>query len=266
MDSDNLPKFDNPPVIEVVFGIQFKELKKLSAPYTGLFWEFLEKQEYPGFELRAGLNHIIETYNGNPSIPPSISFFGDIPPLPRILFISKEQNNVIQLQSDRFLQNWRKMGSGDVYPSFEDLFPKFLTMFKQFNKFLEHEKLGKLEVDQYELTYINHIPISILEDGLASIEKIFPDFKCTAGDAFLPIPEVISWLKVYKLPENKGRLRISTKQATKTTGEEILVLELTARGFEPQLEPWFNLAHEWIVKGFEEITSAKLQKEVWRKK
>jgi len=265
MASDNLPKFDNPPVIEVVFGIQFKELKKLSAPYAGLFWEFLGKQEYPSFELRPGLNHLIETYKGNPFVPPSISF-DDIPPLPRILFINKEQNNLIQLQSDRLLQNWRKIESGDVYPSFKDLFPKFLTMLKQFNKFLEYEKLGKIEADQYELTYINHIPFSILEDGLASIEKIFPDFKCSEGDTFLPTPGIVSWRKIYNFPENKGHLHVSTKQATKAMSEEILVLELTARGFEPQLEPWFNLAHKWIVKGFEEITSPKLQKEVWRKK
>jgi hypothetical protein len=48
----------------------------------------------------------------------------------------------------------------------------------------------------------------------------------------------------------------------------ILVLELAAAGppsdqTEGGLESWFEVAHEWIVKGFEDITDKEVQRSVW---
>lgn len=260
-----LPEFESPPVIEVVFGVQFKELKNLTAPYTGTYWEFLGKENYPKSELRAGLNHIIESYDGSPITQQSISI-GNVPPLPRVLYVNKELNSVIQLQGDRFLQNWRKIEDADTYPRYNELFPEFQKQLKDFAGFLEKQEIGKLEIDQYELTYINHVPINVFGNGLNAIEEIFPDFKCKSQEAFLPEPEVIEWRRIFRFPDNKGRLRVSAKQATKSTGEEIIVFDLTARGFAENFEEWFNMAHSWIVNGFDDLTSEKIKTKIWRKK
>jgi uncharacterized protein (TIGR04255 family) len=50
----------------------------------------------------------------------------------------------------------------------------------------------------------------------------------------------------------------------------ILSLTLTARGAPAgtstdEIMAWFDLAHQWIVKGFDELTGPKMH-EIWKKK
>jgi hypothetical protein len=44
--------------------------------------------------------------------------------------------------------------------------------------------------------------------------------------------------------------------------------EITARGIGPDLstngmQAWFDLAHEWIVRGFADYTGLQIQREIW---
>jgi hypothetical protein len=40
-------------------------------------------------------------------------------PVPRIGFLNKRGNEMIQVQNDRFIKNWRKEGEGEQYPRYE---------------------------------------------------------------------------------------------------------------------------------------------------
>ena len=93
-----LPEYDNPPLIEVVFGVQFKELTELKSPHIGVFWEKIGRAEYPGFEEKVPLGHIVETYEQAQakSAQPRVEMLKD-PPLPRFFFISKDQKHLVQL-------------------------------------------------------------------------------------------------------------------------------------------------------------------------
>jgi len=47
-------------------------------------------------------------------------------------------------------------------------------------------------------------------------------------------------------------------------------LELTAKGLGEEktneaIRSWFDLAHEWIVRGFTELTEEEVQKTIWKR-
>ena len=263
-----LPDYDNPPVTEVVFGIQFNKLEGIKAPDTGILWEKLGRKAYPECQEMPPLPQLIERFDAPPVQQRSVTVEQYThPPLPRLFFINATKNHLIQVQQDRFHQNWRKLKSDDKYPRYAELYPKFIKSWKLFNSFVNELSLGAIEPNQYELTYVNHIPRGEGWVDLADVEKVFPEFQCKVGDRFLPEPENISWRKVYRLPNNSGRLHVSLGLAvSRELSDRIMVLDLTARGFTPnQMDTWFDIAHEWIVKGFTDLTGQSVQDSVWKR-
>jgi uncharacterized protein (TIGR04255 family) len=266
--SSALPDYDNPPVNEVAFGIQFNKLKNLKAPHTGILWEKLGRDTYPECEERPPIAHIIESFGDtNPQVP-SITIEGFVPPLPRLFFVNLNKNHLVQIQQDRFHQNWRKLESEDKYPRYVKLYPKFIKSWDLFNSFVKELDLGTIEPNQYELTYVNHIHRGEGWVNLSDVENVFPEFQCKTGVRFLPEPENISWRKIYRLPNDSGRLHVSLRLATsRESNDRMMVLDLTARGFIPnKMDAWFDMAHEWIVKGFSDLTGQSIQDSIWKRK
>src|SRR2546422_10783360 len=108
-----LPDYDNPPVNEVVCGIQFKMLEDLRIPHFGLFWERCNT-EYPTCQEVAPLLPVIERLGDEDvEIQPPTEL-----PLPRVWFLNAEDTGIIQLQRDRFLHNWKKGKPTDAYPRY----------------------------------------------------------------------------------------------------------------------------------------------------
>jgi uncharacterized protein (TIGR04255 family) len=267
--TSTLPDYDNPPVNEVVFGIQFKKLQNFKAPHTGILWEKLGRGEYPECKEMPPIGHTIESFEGVLPQSQSITIEGLInPPLPRLFFISEIKNHLIQIQEDRLHQNWRKLKPGDEYPRYVKLYPKFLESWKVFTAFAEELDLGHIEPDQYELSYVNHIPRGEGWVDLLDIHKVFRDFQLKSDDRFLPEPENMSWRKSYRLPDDKGRLHVSMRLAvSRESKDQLIILDLTARGFVAgQMDAWFAMAHEWIVKGFSDLTDESIQESIWKKK
>ena len=265
--SSPLPDFDNPPVNEVVFGIQFNKLSKLKAPHTGILWEKLGREIYPECQEMAPLSHMIERFD-EPTLPSSPITIEGSPPLPRVFFINATQDHLLQIQQDRFHQNWRKLKSDDKYPRHKKLYPKFLESWKLFSLFINELDMGALEPNQYELTYVNHIPRGEGWVNVIDIEKIFPEFQCKTKDRFLPEPENVFWQKIFRLPNDTGRLYTSLRLAmSKESKDQIMIFDLTARGFIPnEMDEWFGIAHEWIVRGFADLTGQSVQDSVWKRK
>jgi hypothetical protein len=91
------------------------------------------------------------------------------------------------------------------------------------------------------------------------------------GSRFLPKPIAIGWNMRFSLPDKKGQLIAKLSQAIrKEDNIPVLILDLTARGIGPStdrkgIRDWFDVAREWIVCGFADLTTEKVQKEVWEK-
>jgi uncharacterized protein (TIGR04255 family) len=263
-------EFESPPVVEVVCGVMFEELNSLLAPHFGILWEKF-RDDYPDVKEFPPLELLIE--NINISSSPMGVTLSNLPPLPRICFLRPHADRLIQVQRDRFLHNWRKVQPEDVYPHFQTVFSTFKENFFIFEAFLQENDLGIIAPLQCELVYVNAIPVSEEWTSLTEIGRIFPDFRWRSNrDRFLFEPEAINWTTSFSLPDNAGRLHIDIKSALRTDdGQSIALMQLTVRGIGKDksregLWEWFNLAHDWIIRGFVDLTSLDFQRNIWRRK
>ncbi len=266
-----LPDFDRPPVIEVVYGTQFKQLSGLQTPTLGLFWQKI-RHDYPKFQEMPVLGTVIERFDSEQMLPgPQVELLAG-PPIPRVFFIDHTGNWVLQLQNDRFLHNWRKVTDDDVYPRFPAASTKFFEAWDRFLSFCREESLPPPAINQLELTYINHIHVRDPGSPLGEIESVFPDLRWRERHEFLPHPETLAWKTSFLLPEQQGRLHVSLRHATRRKDKlPLLLFELTARGMPSEatlsaMKDWFALGREWIVRGFTDLTGERTQNEIWGRK
>ena len=257
--SEPLPSYQRPPVDEVVCGFRFERLREVKVPHIGLLWEKF-RNEYPTVQ------HAVPIATDTSLLVDEATGF----PLPRIWFISKADNELIQFQVDRFYYNWRHRG--DDYPRYPSVIKKFEKAKRQLDAFASELQLGKIEPLECELTYINHIPVGQGWESIVDLPKVVPDFTWKKErHHFLPNPTNVAWQVRFELPEGKGWLNVKLNQATrKIDGVPSLILELTARGFGPEktaqaMRSWFDLAHEWIVRGFTDLTEKEIQNTIWKR-
>jgi uncharacterized protein (TIGR04255 family) len=187
-----------------------------------------------------------------------------VPQLPRCWFISADKTQVIQVQPERFLRNWRRVEGGEVYPRFRGLARAFRQDWERFSSFVNEENLGPLNVNQCELSYINMIEREAGWNELGKLDEVFPGLlRPRNPHGFLPTPESLSWQARYKFPDGRGRLHVVLEPVFRGRDLKLVVsLNLTARGAPAggsveQIFAWFDLAHEWIVRGFAELTGPK---------
>jgi uncharacterized protein (TIGR04255 family) len=261
-----LPAYRNPPLIEVVCGIQFQEMERFSSVHFGQFYDRI-KSEYPQSEDHAPLSEIHETGQAQP-VPsqPQIEVM-DLPPLRRVFFVTEKGDFLYQLQVSRFLANWRKLQPSDNYPRFSEAFSRFVRGWRALLDFLASIGRGCPQANQYELTYINHI-LEGAEPFPAGIRHYIPVFSWTheATNGFLPAPRTGAARLQYELPDKSGMLHVSINHGFRVSDKKSLVImELTARGSASrdwrEMDAWFELAHEWIVRGFTHLTSSQAHQE-----
>ena len=259
-DSTLRPKFDNPPVIETALSVQFAPISGFTSGHFGWYWkESLDSSWVKTIEA--------------PPLPDQFEQFGDqqsrmvksIQLIPfsqpdRLQIVNSDDDRVIQLQNTRFLYNWRKIGS--KYPSFETLYPEFSNELEGFRDFLRHASLDPISPNQWEIIYVNHIPKGGLwetsEDWHRVLPGLFPEPIKSNAVRFESV--TAEWH--FEIVPRKGRIHISaTHGRLSERGEEILVLQLTARGpiapDDPMLglELGLALGHDVLVQTFARVVS-----------
>lgn len=270
VQSQPLPEYDNPPVIEVVCGLQFKENPRLHAAALGLFWQRL-RPEYATCEPQAPLGHVIEQVGGQPAVEQEVEVTR-IPPAPRFFLIHQSPCWLAQVQGDRLLHNWRKEREIDEYPRFPAVYERFARVWKQFREFCEQEDIGQPTIDQLEVTYINHIVAGEGWSDNGEIGRVFPDLTWREERSVLPTPESVAWRSSFLIPELSGRLHLSIRSAKRIEDSaNVLLCEITARGMsngqdDASIEAWHFRGRAWIVRAFAELTDEKIQADVWHRR
>jgi uncharacterized protein (TIGR04255 family) len=266
--SENLPKYENPPVIEVVCGILFRPIERMLAPHLGLLWEKY-KRDHPSCQEVPPLAPVIERFEETPAQTVELEL-SNRPLLPRIWFVTSNGTGIIQIQTDRFLYNWRRVRGEDEYPHYHQVVEMFRDHLAKFELFLGEAEIGTIEPLQYEITYVNHIPRGSGWTNLNDIDKVFPDLAWRGDqERFLPAPEGINWRTAFVLANRTGRLHASVRHVVRPQDRRrIVLLELTARGMGDDMcgegmWTWFDLAHEWIVRGFADLTGEEVQRNIW---
>jgi len=253
-DERKLPFYKNAPLNELAVGVQFQQLSGWQSRHVGQFWTEVSKE----FPLTEDQPPIFEVEGG-----PRFQIL-HLPPLRRTFLISQDQNFVIQLQESRFLFNWRKRQSIDVYPRFTAVFERFVAHWGHFSDFVAHEKVGILKPIRYELTYVNHIeqrdePVSETVERYA---KIF-NFS-SLGAQFLSPPTGINVVWTFQLPDQLGFAQANLSQGVRADGRAVLVLVMSCNGSASpkiSMNDWFAVAHRWLSDGFKELTTETARKE-----
>lgn len=264
-----LADFETPPVIEVVLSLQFEALSTLQAVQLGALWEEF-KEDFPRTEEHTPLPPVVETF-GLPPRSAQVQFkMVDRPEPPRVWMLDAEGSRLIQIQQDRLIQNWRRMEEGSIYPHYGILREGFEVTLSRFRQFVDRQELGPIRPNQCEVSYINHILPSGVWSNHGEADKVFGLARRVSGD-FLPDLEEIQIASRFVIGGSQnpaGRLHAQLQPAFRTTDTlPIFVLTLTARGAPTSTDDegilrFFDLGHEWIVRGFAELTTPRMH-QVW---
>ncbi len=265
----DLPEFDNPPVVETVLSAQFEPLAQVRTAHFGLFWNEI-KDRFPKTEERPPLEPAFEVFP-EPARPPlglRLEAY-ESPPIPRFLFTNESGTELVQLQPDRFIRNWRKVGQGDQYPRYEKLRARFQEDFVLFKRFVTTQGVGSIKVNQCEVTYINHIISGEGWHTYQEVDKIFNVWRQLEGRYPGPAQTLMFHARfVIAQGDGKpiGRLHADLKSAVRTQDRRpMFVLDLTARGLLGGDLDFLDTGREWVVRSFTAITTSEMHT-IWKRR
>lgn len=252
-------KFENPPIDEIVCGISFDSITELRSGHFGILWQKF-RPDFPKIEDHIPVDPISREELANLNTLP----------LPRVWFLHRDENEIIQVQRNRFFYNWRKRRVNDEYPGYKKVVENFERYLSRFQEFLLEENLGDLVPQQYELTYIDLIPKGQGWESPGNLEKIFPNLlSLTKQGIFLSDVRGIGWQIILDLPNGLGEIGISIRNAQRDSNkQEFIHMEFKAmsnRAYQPTIA-WFEDAHNTIMNLFCNLISNEIQEEFWGRK
>jgi len=271
-ETTKLPDFEDPPLIEVVHGVQFRPLN-LSIIHPGQFYQRIADR-YPQVQVREPLAPVREVF-GPAAFMPGLRFEMAPPAeMPRAWFVSSDNANIVQTQKDRLLYNWRFIENGAAYPHYTAMRSEFGRLYKELEDFATSQSLGDVVPDQVEMTYISHFTSKDNHSNApnpASVLRIWSD---TLGPEWSNPLEDVSFGVRYQITGRDGapigRLYATLATLFQPPGRRFLQLELTARG-APQTPDWsgvamfLDIAHDHIVRCFAGITTPAAHA-AWRRR
>jgi len=270
MDSKT-PAYERPPVVEVALSLQFEPVELLRSVHFGLLWSRLRQDGFSRVEDHGALEPVFEDFAlSSPRIGIRVQTFADAPPLPRVWFLNADGTELIQVQSNRLIVNWRRGAGAEPYPRYTHILKRFKAALQLLSGLMAEENLGQIVPNQCEITYVNHILAEKEWSKHGDIANVVTIWRNQYSDSYLGAPEDVAFAARYRMVAEDGatlgRLQVALQPAfRREDSSPIFALTVTARGapasasFESALA-LFDKQHEWIVRGFTSITATGLHK------
>ena len=268
--SEPLPKFNHPPVSETALSVQFGPVRGYTSAHSGRFWKEVLGDDWPMATEAPHLPEIFERFGADQmagnvlvgAINVNVSGLA-----PRLQFRDKTGERMIQLQDTRFVYNWSR--GSQHYPSFDKLLPEFEKYFSSFSQFCRSIQDSDLQLNQWEVTYVNNFAKDDMWKAPGEWPNIIPQFVFPGADIKNQNPNTAAVEWQLSIGDNKGRLHVSLIHGRMGSpgGPEGLVLQLVARGpLTPdiRIRNGFMCGHEAIVRTFASMTS-KSAHEKWQR-
>lgn len=262
----DLPDFGKPPLNEVVLGVQFSNPIGYSQIQAGHVWD-LFRSEYPNVEEYMPLSPVFEIFGSQvPFLGNQLSFV-DGPLHDRYWFLNESRDELIQFQQDRLLHNWRKVGDqSNDYPRFERMIERFTSEMAKLEAYLATLTPQVLQINQCEISYINHIVVENTTTLSLSRWLNFVNFDAKHPESLnLTFRETI-----FEGERPAARLICELGEVLRPDGQRAIVFNLTVRG-APKL-PTMNSALEFLAQGranivrrFTELTTPEAHR-AWERK
>ncbi len=251
--------FEKPPVVETSLGFFFAKIAGWSVLHYGSLWErFREKyplSEFPPPVSEAPFHFEVKTDFSSPLI--------------RACFVDQSKTQLVQVQSDLFLHNWRKAAGAADYKHYKEILPGFIQDWQLFCEFLKERSLARPNVTRCEISYFNHLVRGVDWEDLSDLSRIFPVWRGFEENSVFSGIQVAGFNVSQALP--KGRITMTVQPGIRATdGKEILQLTLTvsvipASSDDPILFACLDECHHNAVKGLLYYTSKQAQ-ERWRRR
>ncbi len=255
--STDLPDFRDPPLSEVVLGVQFSPATGYSQIRAGEVWA-LFKSAFPEIEEQPALPPSFEVFGLPQAAQMNLGFITG-PSHDRFWFLAPSREELIQFQSDRLLHNWRKMGdASNYYPRFERMIESFRTELRTLESYFASLSRQSLAINQCEVTYVNNIQ---WDDGPVDVWLKFLHFDGGSSDDFMA-----SFRRVLPGAEGQPSGRLICEAATAfVSSKRIIRLTLSVRGAPagpdvPLALEFLERGHEMIVRTFAEVTTESAHK------
>jgi uncharacterized protein (TIGR04255 family) len=253
-----LPDYENPPVVETALGVRFAPIAGWNVLHFGKLLQAY-KEWYPKLELKPPIGVEIQL---NP-LAESFDF-----PL-RLWLIDASDTQLIQVQHNFFIRNWRKTATATEYTHYEEVKPLFSRDWSVFCQFLDDQELPRPDVWQCEVTYINHVLRGKEWDTPRDFQRLFRIWKDTALDDPLESPETGSFMVSYALRGGSRLQFLGQPAIRRIDGTEVFQLTITATGKPEDSSPekllsWLDEGRAAVVNGFTAFTTEDAQ-EIWRR-
>ena len=269
-----LPDFENPPVIEVLLSVQFERITKLQTVHAGYLWD-LFKKDFPHVQEHTPLNPTFETFGTKPAVGGvSLELRSGPLPFPRLWFLNDNETQLIQIQPDRFIHNWRKVQENDIYPRYENIKARYLEELTTLERFFHDRQLGDFQPNQCEVTYVNYV-LSVEEENICTEpETVFRFLRQEfAPQLFEHLEDASFQVRFVLFSDDKrptGRLLVNARPALSSDGKPMIALTLTARGTPsaPTLDAaseFLDFGRDKIVRAFAELTTETMHRRWGRK-
>jgi len=251
--------YERPPVVETILGVQFDPLQNFSNAHQGLFWKNLGS-EWPLLTDSAPLEPQFERFTEESRwVSPSIAFRMAQTVPSRLQIKNRNKDRLIQLQNGRLHLNWLGQ-DGANYPRFEQMLGEFLEIVERFRRFSVELDLRTFRPNQWEVTYINHIPKGSVWNSPSDWGFFRP--LATLRDLKTSVRfETFGGEWHFVIPDNLGRLHVQWQHGKNhDPPKELISLTLTARGpldSDPKdLEADLYRLHTGLVVGHDAIVSS----------
>jgi uncharacterized protein (TIGR04255 family) len=264
----DLPDFERPPVNEVALSLQFAALEKMKSVHIGLLWARLRSQ-YPDVSEQVTISPEFETFGAVPQAGPRIKlepFW--TPPMPRYWFEKSGTSDLLQIQQDRIIHNWRKLEGEPIYPRYEAVRDRFKREVDEFVAFLHEEELGELRPNQCEVTYVNLIELAdeSVHDRLSEITSLWTHrFSEELVETEFENVSIGLRFKMLESGKPQGRVHVAFQPAVLKSdpSKDAIKLDITARGRpkEETLDSAFTFldgARRAVVKTFAAVTTPSM--------
>lgn len=257
-----LPDFVNPPAVETALGVRFAPIAGWNVFHYGMLVREFEN-EYPVREIKPPLGNVSIRFS------PLEDDFSGIPV--RCWFINGERTELIQLQNDCFIRNWRKTDAHQDYLHYEFTRPRFERDWSKFGAFLTRNGLGSPDVWQCEVSYINQFVRGKEWGDFNDLSALYPIWSAAVKTPLLSRAQMVTFATSYALPNEKGALQfVSQPGVRKSDGAEVIQLTITALGkpdssSNSDVMDWLDLGRDAVVQGFNDFTSEFAHK-IWGKR
>lgn len=259
-----LPSFKSPPVTEVVIGSRFQQAVDYSVVSVGQLGARLRELGFRTVQEQPGYDAPTERFGPGAMVDQVSLELLTGPPPARYWFLNDSGDELLQLQPDWLAANWRKVAPKAEYGRWESRWGAFSAWVDRAEAAVSPGK--GLDHNQVEVTYINHIEPSGVWSSHSEASKVFTFLQGASG-AFLQAPEQVRIDEQFVMThdgEPVGRLHVTVVPGfRRSPAEPVFLMNLTARGKplgdgREGVKRFAELAHEWIVRGFADLTTSDM--------